>query len=302
MPEHSLKYHAIKGAAKLFGAKRKLKISADGICEKYGKKSRVIYVPDKTFSPELTFEMKNENLYVFSLIRHRQKREDAIMFIPGGGMFSYPDGWDYKFFEELALRTGRDVIIPYYPLCLYGSIDMSLDMIYWLFQRLIAEYGVENVAVAGCSVGGNLALGLVSHINAKNEGVPMPERLYVSSPMMCIYSQEERERAMQLDKTDPFIPAEWLDTFRDLITHGKELPDYMLYPQLGIYDGLDRAHVCFADCEVLYSMCGSLVSRLESAGAEVTLEVGKGLFHGYPVKNNVREAHDGHINMLRYLV
>ena len=75
MPEHSLKYHAIKGAAKLFGAKRKLKISADGICEKYGKKSRVIYVPDKTFSPELTFEMKNENMYVFSLIRHRQKRK-----------------------------------------------------------------------------------------------------------------------------------------------------------------------------------------------------------------------------------
>lgn len=299
--QFSLKYRMYKKWAKLFRARKKLSGSADELYAKYQKKPKVIYLPDRMISPKLTFEIKNENLYIFSYIRHQKKRKKVLMYIPGNGMLEYPDSSDYKLFEKLALETERDVVIPYCPLCMEGAIDVSLEMIYWLYKRLISEYGAGNAAVAGCSSGGNLALGLISHINVKAENVPMPEKLYVSSPMMCIYSQEERERANALDKTDFIVPVKWLDTFHDIVTHGKELPSYMAYPQLGIYDGLSEAYVSFADCEVLYAMCESLVSRMKSAGVDVTLETGWGLYHGYPVSDKFNDTFLGHYNMLNYL-
>lgn len=297
----SLKYKILKRTAKLTGSRKKQSGSAEELIEKYRKKPKVLNIPQKANSPFLTFEIKNENLYVFSYLRHKSRLCKVLMYIPGGGMLQYPVASDYKLFEELTLETNRDVVIPYYPLCIDGTIDVSLDMIYWLYKRLISEYGEGNVAVAGCSSGGNLALGLISHINAKGENLPMPEKLYVSSPVMCIYTQEERERAEQLDKTDIAVPVKWLDTEYDIITHGKELPPYMAYPQLGIYDGLKEAYISFADNEVLYAMCDSLVSRMEAAGVDVQLEIGWGLYHCYPVKNVVRDAFWGHVNMLKYL-
>lgn len=297
----SLKYNILKRTAKITGMKKKLSGSSEELIEKYRKKPKVLHIPPKANSPFLTLEIKNENLYVFSYLRHTSHLCKVLMYIPGGGMLHYPEASEYKLYEEMALETNRDVVIPYYPLCIDGAVDASLDMIYWLYKRLISEYGEGNVAVAGCSSGGNLALGLISHINVKGENVPMPEKLYVSSPGMCINTQEERERAEQLDKKDIVVPVKWLDTMYEIITHGKELPPYMPYPQLGIYDGLREAYISFADCEVLYAMCDSLVSRMKSAGVDVTLEIGWGLYHGYPVRNNVRDAFWGHVDMLKYL-
>ena len=216
-------------------------------------------------------------------------------------MLKVPDGIDYVLFEELALKTGKDVIIPHYPLCIDCSINEAVDMVYKVYKSLVSEYGAGNVAAAGCSCGGTLALALISHINELGENVPMPEKLYVSSPEMCIYSQEERERAKQLEKSDICLTVKWLDTFYDLITNGRELPKYMTYPQLGNYTSLKDAYVCFADSEVLYAMCDELVAQMKRGGAEVTLEVGKGLYHGYPVMNTVKDAYLGHFNMISYL-
>ncbi len=107
-----------------------------------------------------------------------------------------------RLFEELALKTGRDVVIPYYPPCINCSISDAVKNVYEAYKHISVEYGTGNVGVAGCSSGGNLALALVSHINVMAEGVPMPELLYVASPEMCIRTPEERALAEQLEKSD----------------------------------------------------------------------------------------------------
>lgn len=300
MPQFTFKYKLLKTSARLSGARRRLSGSADELREKYRSGSHTINFLEKAWDPALEYERRLEHGLLTSRLTHKDSTM-ALMYIPGSDMLQYPAASYYNLYEELALKTHRDVIIPYYPLCTDCSMNESMDAIYSTYKLLLREYSSNHVAVAGCGAGGNLALALVSHINAMAENLSMPDKLYVSSPEMCIYSQEERRRAEQLDKSDIYIPAGWLDAYRDIIANGRELPLYMPYPQLGDYSGLKEAYVCFADSEVLYAMCGSLVSRMESAGVNVTLEVGQGMFHGYPVLNRTRECSPGHANMIAFL-
>lgn len=296
----SLKYRLMKRTAGIFGDRKLLSCSADELRKRYSKNLHVINFPDRAVSKKLEYERRLEHGVLSTFLTHRDSIQ-ALLYIPDKKMLQFPVAKDYKLFERLALETGRDVIIPYCLPCIEHAMNESVDMIYEVYRHLIPEYGEGNVAVAGCSTGGALALALISHINARGENVPMPDKLYVSSPEMCICSQEERERAEKLDKTDIFVPVKWLDTYYDLITNGSELPQYMPYPQLGNYAGLKEAYVSFADCEVLYAMCDDLVSRMESAGVQVALEVGQGMYHGYPVNDIVRDSFWGHINMIDYL-
>ena len=300
MSEFTLKYRLRRKAAQIFKYKKAPNLSADELREKYRKTSRVIPMMDKAFSPKLEYERRFEHGCLSTFITRKDSTK-ALLYIPDTQMLKFPDGADYVLFEELALKTGRDVIIPHYPLCIECSMNEAVDMVYKVYKSLVSEYGAGNVAAAGCSSGGTLALALISHINELGENIPMPDKLYVSSPEMCIYSQEERERAKQLEKTDICLTVKWLDTFYDLITNGRELPKYMTYPQLGNYSGLKDAYICFADCEVLYAMCGELEAQMKSAGVDVTLEAGKGMYHGYPVMNTVKDAYLGHFNMISYL-
>lgn len=300
MPEHTLKYRLMKQAAKTKGLKKNLSRTAAELREKYRPAAYTIGFPDRARSHSLEFERRFEHGSITGRLTHKRAVK-AVLFIPGGGMLKFPDVSEYKQFEEIALKTDRDVVIPYYPLCVDHPMNEAVEMIYDVYRQMTLEYGAGNVAVAGYSSGGTLALALISHINAMAENVPMPDKLYVSSPMMCIHSRQEREHAERLDKSDFIVPVKWLDTFREIITNGRTLPDYMAYPQLGDYSGLTNAYVCFADSEVLYAMCGSLVSQMESAGTDVTLEVGRGMYHCYPVTNKVSEAYLGHFNMMDYL-
>lgn len=299
MFEITVKYRLMRNTAKIFKNKKAPGGTAEKLREKYRKKPRIIQFPDKAWSPELGYERRLEHGCLFTLLTHRDSFH-ALMYIPGGGMLRFPTASDYRLFEELALKTGRDVIIPYYPPCINSTIGDSVDMVYNVYKLLVREY-MGNVAVAGCSCGGTLALDLISHINVMGEHVPMPEKLYVSSPEMCIYSPEERELAKQLEKTDIVLDVDRLDMFYDIITNGRELPDYMTYPQLGTYDGLKEAYLCFAECETLCAMSNSLASRMEDSGVDVTLEKGIGMYHGYSMESRFRETLPAHYNMIYYL-
>ena len=66
----------------------------------------------------------------------------------------------------------------------------------------------------------------------------------------------------------------------------------------GVLSGTSGCYLCYADQE---AACDSLKKRLEDAGVKVILEIGEGLYPGYPVIHIVRDAERGYQNMLRDL-
>ena len=69
------------------------------------------------------------------------------------------------------------------------------EMLYSLYRKVLRKYDADNVCFIGGSSGGNLAIGMVSYINEKGEGLPVPGRIYAGSPGTLLLTQKEKELA-----------------------------------------------------------------------------------------------------------
>lgn len=296
----SVKYTLIK---KIFRLMHMQKFMAEPY-EKLQKKFKTAdAVPDipKLSDPELDFEIFQVQGQPVLHVKHKKPVESACIYVVGGGMLKYPKPAQAKEQIRLAKELGRDMFLPYYPLVPEHNLFDVYDMLYALYKELLKAYKPENIALLGGSSGGNHALGLISHINAKGENLPMPGKFYVSSPGTMLYSGEEKKKAEALDHTDLIMCRKSLETIFDGMAAGKDVPEYMRYLQLGDYTGLKEAYLCFGGEELFSAAADSIRKRMEACGVKVTLEVGKGMYHCYSVMPLVPEAKEGYAHMIRYL-
>ena len=97
-------------------------------------------------------------------------------------------------------------------------------MLYATYKMALEYYPAENIAFLGGSSGAAMVLWLMSWINKKGEGVPMPGKIALSSPGSAL-TAEERKRAEELNKTDLIMNTTVLDNIFQGIMGGKELPE-----------------------------------------------------------------------------
>lgn len=255
----------------------------------------------KLSDPELDFLVFKINGFPVLYVKHKHPVKGVCVYVAGGGMLKYPKKTQAKEMIKYARELGRDMILPYYPLCLDYNLYDVYDMLYELYKRLLINTPAEEIAFLGGSSGGNHTLGLISHINAKGENLPMPGKVYVSSPGTMLCTDEEIKKAVELDKTDLVMSRKALETIFDGMSAGKEVPEYMKYLQKGNYTGLKEIYLCFGGDELFSAAAYSLKKRLEECGVKVTLEIGEGLYHCYSSMPLVSEAKQGHDNMINYL-
>ena len=216
-------------------------------------------------------------------------------------MLKYPKKDEVKEQIKLARLTGRDMVLPYYPLVPDNSILDVYEMLYQLYKKLIEEYEHENIAIAGGSSGGNLALGLISYINEKGEGIPMPGKIYAASPGTMIYTEEEKRKAKILDGRDLIMSIIALENIQVGMENGREVPEYMRYLQRGDYTGLKEAYLIFGGDEVFSAAADTIAEQMRKFGVDVRLEIGEGMYHMYSMMPLVPEAKKAYQDMIEYL-
>ena len=145
-----------------------------------------------------------------------------------------------------------------------------------------------------------MTLWLMSLINQKTEGLPMPGRLALSSPGSAL-TPKERIRAEQLNKTDLIMSTTALDHIFEGMAGGKELPEQFSYAQKGNYEGLKDVYLSYGGDEVFSAAAQSTAERLRSFGVHVTLEVEPGMYHTYAAMPLVPEARPGARRLIAYL-
>lgn len=252
-------------------------------------------------SPDLDITVRKFDGEDVVCMTHKQKTNRVCIFLIGGGMIKYPRPDALKKAMKICLETGRDFIVPYYPLCINQSVKVAYNFMYRLYKETLQQYKAENILLCGSSSGAYLALGLVSHINAMGEGLPIPGKIYASSPGTCFNKQEEWDEAWKLNETDFLIDARYMETAKDIMTHGEDIPGYMGCLDEGNYKGLKEVYLCYGGHETLYAACKPILSSLKRDGVEVQLEVGEELFHCYPFFPLCKEAKRGWDNMIAYL-
>lgn len=215
-------------------------------------------------------------------------------------MLKYPKPSQAKELVSLAKTTGRNMLLPYFPLAPEYDLIDALNMLYATYKMALEHYPAEKIAFLGGSSGAAMVLWLMSFINRQGEGVPMPGKIALSSPGSAL-TAEERKRAEELNRTDLIMSTTALDNIFKGMTGGKELPEELLYTSKGIYDGIKDVYLSYGGDEVFSAAAQSTAQRLKNYGAKVTLEIAEGMYHTYAVMPFVKEAIPGHQRLVAYL-
>lgn len=250
--------------------------------------------------PEFIFRTHTVEDFPVLEISHKKKSDHLCIYVAGGGMLKYPKPSQAKEMVPLAKATGRNMLLPYFPLAPDHDLIDALNMLYATYKIALEHYPAENIAFLGGSSGAAMVLWLMSFINQQGEGVPMPGKLALSSPGSAL-TAEERRRAEELNKTDLIMSTTALDNIFKGMTGGKELPDELLYTSKGIYDGIKDVYLSYGGDEVFSAAAQSTAQQLKSYGAKVTLEIAEGMYHTYAVMPLVKEAEPGHQRLVAYL-
>ncbi len=225
----------------------------------------------------------------------------ALLFLFGGGMILGPDDGDVKLAEKLGRASGRDVWFPYYPLCTDCSIRATYDMVYAVYRRMLAEYAPDDIALAGFSSGGALAIGICLHNNEQPAPLPMPGSILAVSPGCVPLTNLERRRMDALSKKDFLIDARFMTSARHFMEHGEALPNYMLNGAFGNFANLPPIHFWYGSNEVLYAAAPSFAWACAKYNVPCEMHVGEGLCHCYPMFSFYPEGKRAQAEMVRLL-
>lgn len=254
----------------------------------------------KLSDPDLSFETTYIDDQPVLMIRHKKQADSLCIYVIGGGMLKYPRPSQAKEVTKLAKRTGRDFALPYFPICPQYNLFDVLDMLYDTYAKMLEEYKPENVAFLGGSSGASMTLWLMSYINHDKEKIPMPGKIYLSSPGSAL-EPEERKAAKKLNKSDLIMSTTALDNIFAGMAGGKELPEYLSFNQRGIYIGIKDVYLTYGGDEVFSAAAESTAERLRSYGANVKLEIGEGMYHAYSAMPLIPEAKPAYDRMIQYL-
>ena len=296
----SAKYTLLKVIAKILRLQNMMKKPYSQLQKKFKTQSAYPVIPE-CIEEDLDFSTFKVGVNPVLHIKHKAPVEQVCIYLIGGGMLKYPKKDEVKEQIKLARLTGRDMVLPYYPLVPDNSILDVYEMLYQLYKKLIAEYEHENIAIAGGSSGGNLALGLISYINEKGEGIPMPGKIYAASPGTMIYTEEEKRKAKILDGRDLIMSIIALENIQAGMENGREVPEYMRYLQRGDYTGLKEAYLIFGGDEVFSAAADTIAEQMRKFGVDVRLEIGEGMYHMYSMMPLVPEAKKAYQDMIEYL-
>ncbi len=296
----SAKYTLLKVIAKILRLQNMMKKPYSQLQKKFKTQTAYPVIPE-CIEEDLDFSTFKVGVNPVLHVKHKAPAEQVCIYLIGGGMLKYPKKDEVKEQIKLARLTGRDMVLPYYPLVPDNSILDVYEMLYQLYKKLIEEYEHENIAIAGGSSGGNLALGLISYINEKGEGIPMPGKIYAASPGTMIYTEEEKRKAKILDGRDLIMSIIALENIQAGMENGREVPEYMRYLQRGDYTGLKEAYLIFGGDEVFSAAADTIAEQMRKFGVDVRLEIGEGMYHMYSMMPLVPEAKKAYQDMIEYL-
>ncbi len=217
----------------------------------------------------------------------KKRRDKAILFVFGGGMILGSDKGDVGLSRKIAETTNSDVWFPYYPLCHEHDMLENVQMIFECYTKMLTFYKPENIVFLGFSSGGALILDLITYINELNDSgssIPMPGMLIPISPGSVPVIDAENTAIKALDKRDIMIPAAYMYTAREIMCHGREIPEKYLATAHGDFRRAPMTHFYYGSAETLYAFAPSYAESFRKAGAKCMIHVGKGMHHCFALQ------------------
>jgi epsilon-lactone hydrolase len=212
----------------------------------------------------------------------------VLLFLHGGGFQLGSLRSDGELAARLGRAAGMRVLFPEYRLAPEHPFPAAIDDVLaaWRWLRDGQDLSATSMAVAGDSAGGGLAVALL--MATRDAGETRPAAAVLMSPTVDLTSSgaSMTERADQ----DPFSTPALLRQLASDYLDGADPRAPLASPLFASLAGLPPLLIQVGTADLLLSDSERLATAAAEAGVEVTLEIGEGLPHVYPIMLGTPEA------------
>jgi epsilon-lactone hydrolase len=216
------------------------------------------------------------------------RTDRVLIFLHGGGFEFGSVRSDGELAARLGQAGGMRVLFPEYRLAPEHHFPAAIDDVIaaWRWLRADQRLPAGSIAVAGDSAGGGLAVALLVAI--RDAGEELPAAAVLMSPTVDLTSSgaSMTERADQ----DPISTPAMLRQFASDYLAGADPRTPLASPLFASLAGLPPLLVLVGTADLLLSDSERLAAAADQARVDVTLEIGEGLPHVYPLMLGTPEA------------
>jgi monoterpene epsilon-lactone hydrolase len=238
---------------------------------------------------DVTFERETvggvPGLWVFPA---KARPDEAILHLHGG-WFNFGSAWAYRHLVgHIAARAGARAFIPEYRLAPEHPFPAATDDVLACYRGL-AKSQVLRIAIAGDSAGGNLALGLASHLNGdslSSEAELVGVAVFSPVTDLTLSGATYETRA----EADPFFTRAQVAELVSSYLRGTASDHPLASPLHAGFSGLPPIRIHVGDDEVLLDDSRRYAERAVAAGSDVRLDIWMGMPHGFPVSVGALKA------------
>lgn len=278
----SVRYQIAKNLVRLTGMKKLFQLSQDELLKKAEQMNRKRQFQMPKDAKARYADRVILDCHCLTMETQPKKSDRALLFLFGGGMLLGADAGDVKIARDMGQRSGRDVWLPYYPLCTGHSMLEATQMVYETYRQMLLEYEADHIAILGFSSGAGLALDLITYINMQGNELPMPGQMVLSSPGTCPADEAELADMKALNSRDVLLDAAYMKTAGALMAHGDpNVPRELIHITQGNFTGAPLTHFYYGGDEVLSACAKPFAAAYDRAGAKYTMHIEPGLCHCY---------------------
>jgi epsilon-lactone hydrolase len=212
----------------------------------------------------------------------------VLIFLHGGGFEFGSVRSDGELAARLGRAAGMRVLFPEYRLAPEHHFPAAIDDVIAAYRWLRTDQRLRasSIAVAGDSAGGGLAVGLLVSIRDAGEALPAAAALMSPTVDLTSSGASMTERVDQ----DPISTPAMLRQFAADYLAGADPRTPLASPLFASLTGLPPLLILVGTADLLLSDSERLAARADQAGVDVTLEIGEGLPHVYPLMLGTPEA------------
>jgi epsilon-lactone hydrolase len=204
-------------------------------------------------------------------------RSRLIVYYHGGGFFLFSAQTYRVTTTNLARASGIAVFAPDYRLAPEHPAPAAHDDAFGVYQAALdSGYAADQLALAGDSAGGNLAL--ATAVRARDAGLALPRALVLFSPWLDFAEEGPSYRAVA---DDPILSRPMLDGFKAAYLGDGDRKSASVTPFAADFRGLPPTLVHVGSWERLRDDSITLAARLRATGVAAELKVFDGMCHGW---------------------
>jgi acetyl esterase/lipase len=221
-----------------------------------------------------------DGIYAEWILPSQAKKDKVILYFHGGGYVTGTCQMHRAHVGKVVKGSGVGALLFAYRLAPEHPFPAALEDSITTYRWLLAEdVSPSRIVFMGDSAGGGLCLATL--IALRDQGIPLPAAAVALSPWTDLKCTGESYRTKL--KVEPLAPTESWTVFSKYYVGDNDPCLPWISPLYGALHGLPPTLIHVGENEVLLDDSIRFAEKAKATGVNVTLKVGEGMFHCYPV-------------------